>query len=187
MTTELRTLLRNSISYHYERVKKVMMHFGQATPEVVTIPDDDTRILRARLMSEEVLETIEKGLGISIFVRNPVTGGVVSVDFSKLEFEIERPVDMVELVDGCYDTTVVTTGTLISVGVPDMPGQELVDDANLAKFGGGKDEYGKFQKPPGWKPADIAGFLQQLEDEAKLFPPNATTATLHDPHEEERE
>jgi predicted HAD superfamily Cof-like phosphohydrolase len=182
----LRTLSRNNKSCHYEKVRQIMEHFGQTVHDVPTVPDDATRILRARLMLEEPLETIQRGLGVSVRIMNPATGGFIPINFADLHFEITDPVDMVELVDGCFDTMVVTTGTLIACGVPDMDGQDLVDEANLAKMGGGKDEFGKFQKPPGWKPADIGGWINQLEVEAQQFPPGERTATF-DFHEEESE
>jgi predicted HAD superfamily Cof-like phosphohydrolase len=68
---------------------------------------------------------------------------------------------MVEIVDGCADVIVVTTGTLSACGVADSAVQNEVDQANLRKFGPGsyKREDGKWMKPPDFRPPDIEAVL----------------------------
>ena len=44
---------------HYDRVKAFMQKVGQDTPEGAAVPDEKTRILRAKLILEEALETVE--------------------------------------------------------------------------------------------------------------------------------
>ena len=50
---------------HYERVKTFMENAGQAVPSAVTEPPAITRTLRAKLILEEALETIQ-ALGITV-------------------------------------------------------------------------------------------------------------------------
>ena len=50
---------------HYNRIKAFMQKVGQETPEIATIPDEKTRILRAKLILEEALETVE-ALGVKV-------------------------------------------------------------------------------------------------------------------------
>jgi len=50
---------------HYNRIKAFMQKVGQDTPEIATIPDEKTRILRAKLILEEALETVE-ALGVKV-------------------------------------------------------------------------------------------------------------------------
>jgi predicted HAD superfamily Cof-like phosphohydrolase len=138
---------------HYERVKDFMQRVGQPTPDHLTIPDERTRILRAKLILEEALETV-RALGVQVTTRgdNPVT-----LDDEQMDFNTTGNVDMIEIVDGCADISVVTIGTLIAIGVDDEPILEEVDASNLRKFepGSYRREDGKWMKHPGWTPPDI--------------------------------
>ena len=138
---------------HYDRVKDFMQRVGQPTPERLTLPDEQTRILRAKLILEEALETV-RALGVQ--VRTGGADGDV-IDDENLTFQAAGEVDLVEVVDGCADISVVTIGTLISIGVDDEPVLEEVDASNLRKFepGSYRREDGKWMKPPGWTPPDI--------------------------------
>jgi predicted HAD superfamily Cof-like phosphohydrolase len=133
---------------------------GQEAPRTPTIPDDDTRLLRARLILEEALETV-RALGVTVQDRK--TGGVFTDD--DLEFEVTGSVDLEGVVDGCADISVVTIGTLVAFGVDDEPILEEVDEANLRKFGPGSfaREDGKWMKPPDWVPPDIIGVIERQE------------------------
>jgi predicted HAD superfamily Cof-like phosphohydrolase len=84
----------------------------------------------------------------------------------RLELINDFALNTAEVIDGCCDLKVVTTGTLSAFGLPDELFQEEVDTNNLAKFGPGgrRREDGKWVKPPNHKPPDIAGLLKRLED-----------------------
>lgn len=139
---------------------------GQRVPlAVVWNLSSEGRLLRARLMLEEVLETVA-ALGVAIRMKDPDEGLIQTIQ--DLDLEVTGPMDLVAVVDGCLDTMVVTTGTLSSLGVPDEPGQELIDNNNLSKFGPGcsvRDD-GKLIKPPGFKAPDLAGWLESLPRES---------------------
>lgn len=139
---------------HYDRVRRFMELAGQATPDVPTEMDADTRELRSRLLMEEVLETINIGLGVEVFTNE---GDLVGVD-SLLSFRSHGPGNPVELLDGCCDVSVINTGTLIAAGLTDVEPQRLVDENNLAKFGPGgyRREDGKWIKPPDHQPPALA-------------------------------
>jgi predicted HAD superfamily Cof-like phosphohydrolase len=79
-------------------------------------------------------------------------------------FQAHGQFNMEETIDGCCDLSVVTIGTLSTLGVPDKPFLEEVDNNNLAKFGPGgyRNDYGKWVKPPGHKPPDISRILSEL-------------------------
>lgn len=179
---------------HYDKVKQFMQNGGQETPDCVTIPDEKTRILRARLMLEEVLETIQDGLGLDVVVMGmdpdkvreeygsfTLPHGIIQK--GELIFRPARPVNLVEVADGCADTKVVTTGTLIAFGIPDDELQDIVDDSNLAK-GNVKDEHGKIQKPPGWQPPDVKGFLERISPEAVGVIKPEDTIQIDDPKDD---
>jgi len=137
---------------HQTRVEAFMKLAGQAVPTCPIIPSLEVRWLRANLILEEALETIE-GLGFSLRMK----------PFDN-EFELQETLtpDIVEVVDGCADISVVTTGTLSAFGVADIPILETVDAANLRKFEPGsyrRESDGKWMKPPGFLPPDI---MQEL-------------------------
>ena len=139
---------------HYARIRQFMRLAGQDTPDTVTNPDGATRLLRAKLILEEALETIA-ALGISV-----QRDGTV-LDFDQLHCSVAGDADLEGVVDGCADISVVTMGTLIAFGVDDVPVLEEVDKANLRKFGPGSYARpdGKWMKPPDWRPPDILGAI----------------------------
>ena len=141
---------------HHRRVQEFMQRAGQTTPDRVTTPDEHTRILRARLILEEALETIE-ALGIGVNVKGQ------ALTFQSCGFEADGAVDLEGVVDGCADISVVTIGTLVAFGVDDEPVLAEVDAANLRKFGPGgyTRSDGKWVKPPDWEPPDIQGILER--------------------------
>ena len=143
---------------HQNKVDEFMKLAGQEVPVLPKDPDEATRILRAKLIMEEALETCIKGLGVT-----PYVAGGHAVEEDGCTFQITGPFDMVETVDGCCDIKVVTTGTLTACGVADMAHQAEVDSNNLAKFGPGgyRRDDGKWVKPPGHQPPDIAGILKR--------------------------
>ena len=139
---------------HYERVRQFMRLAGQETPEAATLPDGATRLLRAKLILEEALETVE-ALGIEV----QCDGRVLAMDDCK--WRVNGDADIAGVVDGCADISVVTMGTLIAFGVEDEPVLKEVDEANLRKFGPGSyaRSDGKWMKPPDWTPPDILGVI----------------------------
>lgn len=144
---------------------------GQDTPQAPVEPPKNIRILRAKLLMEETLETV-KALGVDICL---VTSGGNDNDIRNIKSLIEcenelnyrtgtYPFDMVEVADGCADVSVITYGTLVSCGITDKGLLELVDENNLSKFGEGHSirEDGKLVKPPNHQPPDIAKYLKGL-------------------------
>ena len=123
-------------SAHYQRVEQFMRNAGQTAPETLTELSATDRLLRARLSLEEVLEKIVKGLGVSVAVPDK-NGGLIYLSSIK-DFRLSPgniPFNLAEVVDGCLDMIVIATGTLVSLGVPDVYLQEVVDEDNLKKFG----------------------------------------------------
>ena len=149
-------------SPHYRRVRTFMQKVGQPTPSSPVIPDEPTRILRAKLIFEEALETIT-ALGVEIRASDGQTSVIVNDPEGEHLFEASGEVDLEAVVDGCADISVVTVGTLISFGVDDEPVLREVDEANLRKFEPGSymREDGKWMKPPQWTPPDIEGILRK--------------------------
>jgi predicted HAD superfamily Cof-like phosphohydrolase len=119
-------------------------------PDKPTIPDKKTRLLRAQLIWEEALETIQAlGCGVEIG-----SSGLSVVSYDALENpESDLTFVLDEIIDGCCDTIYVAIGTMIACGVPDLPHLTEVNLANNRKFPEGKalfNSSGKYQKPEGW-------------------------------------
>ena len=122
------------------------------------IPDEATRLLRARLILEETHETI-KALGFVIATQSggPHPNAMIWPDQ-------QYTPDLEKIVDGCCDLHYVAIGTLWACGVPDVPHVEEVNRANNDKFPNGvgvphPTVSGKFGKPPGWKGPDHKQFM----------------------------
>lgn len=73
------------------------------------VPDVNTRLLRARLMLEEVMETIQKGLGLDIYFKSE-TNSVFPINFEDLTVAAVRDPNMVEIADGLADCEYVQVG-----------------------------------------------------------------------------
>lgn len=146
---------------HQQRVDEFMRLAGQELPTAPTEPNEAVRLLRARLILEEALEAVA-GLGVRI--SDGYCGNGIHI--GRIDFEINGPMNLVEVVDGCCDTIVVATGTLSACGVSDDAVQRAVDESNLAKFGPGsyRRDDGKWMKPPGFRPPNIAAILEQQTD-----------------------
>jgi predicted HAD superfamily Cof-like phosphohydrolase len=133
---------------HQLRVEQFMRLARQPLPPRPTLPDEATRMLRARLILEEAFETVA-GLG---FAYDPQTRGLIPAG---------KP-SLIEIADGCADLSVVTTGCLSACGIADEPLLHAVDLNNLEKFGPGHfwREDGKLMKPADHVPPDIARVLE---------------------------
>lgn len=152
-------------SSHQQHVESFMLRARQDVPVTPTIPSVRVRVLRAKLILEEALETIE-ALGVTVSMHT-LAGGINHINKHRdLDYMAmpDEEFDLVEVIDGCCDIKVVTTGTLSACGIPDEPFQQLVDANNLSKFGPGHTfrQDGKIVKPPGHEPPPILAALRQL-------------------------
>jgi len=108
-----------------KNVRDWMKLYGQATPDKPIIPDKEIRLLRAKLILEEALETID-ALGVNICLINiskeDYKDNYSYIKFHDIEFEA-MPVGAIninslkDIADGCEDLKVVTEGTLIACGL----------------------------------------------------------------------
>lgn len=159
-------------SEHQLRVEKFMELAKQEVGDYPRQLTEGERILRAKLILEEAIETIYQGLGVEVACHMVIDKkkGLVSTvllrpDETILKFYANpERFDPEQVVDGCCDLKVVTTGTLSACGIPDEPFQKLVDENNLAKFGPGHSwrEDGKLIKPPEHKPPKIKQLIDEL-------------------------
>src|SRR5687767_7963031 len=99
-----------------------MKKAGQYPPPVPTIPDVETRRLRAKLILEEAFETIE------------ALGFRMEGTWENYKIVEQSPPNLELIADGCADLSVVNIGTLIACGIDDVELLREVDEANLRKF-----------------------------------------------------
>lgn len=152
----------SSKSPHQKRIESFMRKLERELPDKPTQPSKEMRILRARLIMEEALETIA---ALGVFVANDSDSGYSFIENENLDYHITdiSHFDMVEVADGCADLSVVSIGTLSALGISDSPILEMVDQNNLEKFSPGYyiDEGGKLIKPPNHSPPKIKEELER--------------------------
>lgn len=124
----------------------------------------DVRLkLRARLILEEAVETIE-AMGYSVMLYAPIDGlgpGKIQI------IENGRGPDWPEVVDGLCDLMYVTLGVAVEAGFELAPFFSEVHRANMEKIGGPVCGDGKLLKPPGWQPPRIREMWNCLLDRSK--------------------
>lgn len=173
---------------HYqEKVTEFMQVFGQDCPNKPTVPDLQTRILRVKLILEELLELTEAS-GLKII-------DAVGAEFNKTLLKnggveiVENPniqPDIVEVADAIADISYVNYGAATAYGIDIAPIEEEVHNSNMTKLfteeeavqlnphfytvkpvrlsGKGllvKNKDGKVQKSPSYTPANIRKYIDQ--------------------------
>lgn len=175
---------------HQKRVEEFMQKATQNVPNIPTLPDTSILISRMKQLWEELLETtracglvvrlnpiyLDKVMddvgsdfgkwGASENMSNFATSVANSINIdhkSTIDIQPDNKPDLVEIVDGLADISVVNTGTFSALGVADDLILETVDQNNLNKFGPGSylDSSGKWRKPPGHKKPDFLECLRQ--------------------------
>lgn len=154
---------------------------GQHTALVPTMPDLPTRILRAKLILEEAIETIIRGLQVGARFR---LSGTEYADRLQNESSLEGklsltpdqildmlsnhaewfelgPGNLIEIADGCADLRYVTVGTELACGIDGEVTMDEVHRSNMSKFiDGHRAPSGKWIKGPSYSSANIAGVLR---------------------------
>lgn len=120
---------------------------NQSVPVAPIFRDDAVRNLRANLMFEETMETIEIGLGMEMNVSalraildRAETGGerTISLRGQKDLWSQVKPVSLIELAGNLADIDVVgPCGTAESFGIAHRPIMGLICGNNLLKFAPG--------------------------------------------------
>ncbi len=130
-----------------------------------TVQSESKRLLDAKLILEEAMETIH-ALGFNVVQTIGLEEGLLPK--LTLTYDLipngEKP-DIEKIIDGCCDTIYVATGCLNRMCVPDTPHLQAVCVANNAKFPNGKATIdkvsGKYLKPVGWKPPDHKSLIKK--------------------------
>lgn len=137
---------------------------GQDTPNSLQqeLPVD-TRVLRLRLIREEVVELAE-AMGFA------TTAADAPID----------PSDLPMVADGLADLMYVVIGCAVAYGINLGPVWAAVHTSNMEKFGPGsyRREDGKWVKPPNWVHPNLEGVLQAQLDLARIL----QTYSGHEPN-----
>jgi predicted HAD superfamily Cof-like phosphohydrolase len=131
-----------------------------------TVPSFEDRRLRAKIILEEALETINRGLGIEVFICDH--GELKGVWNDRLRFEEGcefskgwEP-NLSQIADGCADLNYVVNGTAVTCGIDLEPIFAEIHRSNMSKLWGGivkKNEFGKVIKSPDYSPANLQPIL----------------------------
>lgn len=157
-------------SEHQQRVEEFMRGAGQEVKSFPDLPGPDVRLLRAKLILEEALETIEAlGFKISVSCLEKFARSGLKITNTEL-VEVYEP-DLVGIADGCGDLSVVTIGTMSACGIADISVLGEIDKANMRKVGPGslRRPDGKVLKPKDFVPADVGRILELQKDEYKGY------------------
>lgn len=142
-----------TLEEHIDNVETLMRGARQVVGQSLRTPSPEERILRAKLIYEEALETIE-ALGVDFVLGKFIDAGAENYNPEKV-------------LDGACDLAVVTNGTLISCGLQWVfpYALERVDQNNLTKVGPGAvwREDGKMLKPPGYKPVELGDLIEKVK------------------------
>lgn len=156
-----------ALSNLYNMTIASRMDQRQSPPEIPGLcPPLDVRILRARLIMEEAIETCD-ALGVAVLPCDSDDVDILTTDL--LTYKEGGAFSLCEAIDGCCDTIYVCVGALCAMGIPDLPHLEEICRTNDAKFPSGvaipHDSIpGKYGKPKGWKPPDHDGVFIRSAD-----------------------
>ena len=147
-----------SFQEHFQMNKMIMDKVEQTTSDKLRIPTVEERLLRAKLIFEEALETIA-ALGVGVY-QSRIT--------NEFEFHNNGEENYVpkEVLDGVADLAVVANGTLLCCGLHTVFPEALqrVDENNWSKVKDGviRNADGKYQKPPGYKPVVLDDLIERV-------------------------
>ena len=144
----------------YEQVREFHEKYGHPVQTVPCVPNAQLRLLRVRLLVEEIAE-FAAASGFPIEVLEGLDGCSNPRNFSEVKPEDSQDhlVDLIEAADGLADIDYVTQGAHLTWGFPSAALMEEVHRSNMTKPTE-KDEHGKTLKnSPDFSPTNIAAVL----------------------------
>jgi len=165
--------VNNTIVDPQTKVAEMMEMYDQEVKEFPVLPDEATRLLRARLTFEECMEFVKAmgcKLGINlnsyskseegeIVIADEPTLRALPLDQISIEIDPNGKPDLTETADAIADIQVVNLGAANACGIPSALVFDEVHRSNMTKrWPDGtihKREDGKVIKPDTYSPADI--------------------------------
>ena len=115
-----------------EDIVTLMTQFEQEVKEAPELPDEATRLLRARLVFEEALEFV-RACGCTVALSRSEGERAAVIDEISVVADADVKPDFTEYVDGCIDQLVVTYGALNAAGVKAQSAWDEVQRSNMSK------------------------------------------------------
>jgi predicted HAD superfamily Cof-like phosphohydrolase len=115
-----------------EDIVTLMTQFEQEVKAAPELPDEATRLLRARLVFEEALEFV-RSCGCTVTMSRSTDGASAVIDDIHVVVDPNGVPDFTEYVDGCIDQLVVTYGALCAAGVKAHSAWDEVQRSNMSK------------------------------------------------------
>lgn len=143
---------------------------GEPDPITPTMPSYPARVLRAKLILEEALETIIKGLGVNLNIGSSSLLTATSECKDDLNWTELHPGNLVEIADGAADLKYVICGMELKCGIDGDSVFQEVHESNMTKFiDGSRRGDGKWVKGPSYKPANVLRVIeaQMVTEEAE--------------------
>jgi predicted HAD superfamily Cof-like phosphohydrolase len=152
------------VSRSYEEiVREFHRAFDRPVRDLPDLGSPAERVLRVRLMMEELLE-FAKAAGVRIST-GPFNLKMDDLWIGPDNFP-DRDPDLAAMAHELADLQYVVSGTAVQLGIPLQPCAEEIHKANMRKLGpDGRpivDANGKVRKPEGWEPADVARVLERV-------------------------
>jgi predicted HAD superfamily Cof-like phosphohydrolase len=150
-------------------VRQFHKAFGHPASDVITTPDAKTRLLRFRLLLEEVME-FGRAIGVAPLAGIPEEEFLEKLRSTMDAFTIDEglAVDLVEAADALGDIDYVAQGANLVFGFPAIAVVAEIHRANMSKLGAdGKpilDERGKVVKGPNYRKPDVAAVLAEFAE-----------------------
>jgi len=174
---------------YQNKVKEFMQTFGQECPPKPTVIDENNRILRVKLLLEEVLELAEaSGVDVGLYVGTGLYSiNTTHVKSGHLSLKTNsNNVDLVGVADAIADISYVNYGAANAYGINIEPIEDEVHNSNMTKLFTTeevdvldreefsykpvrltgkcllvKNKDGKVQKSPSYTPANVAKYIDQ--------------------------
>lgn len=147
-----------------------MLKAGQKVPATIEMPSKEQRMLRVKLLLEEVLE-YANAAGIKVAIKDDYELNSIELfveDFTLTEGGVPNLVDMI---DGLCDIVYVAVGGQLETGINPEPFDTEVCDSNDSKFiDGHRAENGKWIKGRSYRPVDLKSILKkQMESKNRIL------------------
>lgn len=118
----------------FERTRRFHEAMGLPSHHEPRMPSVSERLLRARLLMEETMETIEKGLGVRVSFYDAVHDMWHWNNGWQIDHEEGVMYDPIETLDGLADVKVIANGTAIQFGLPLPEAEFEVFSSNMTKL-----------------------------------------------------
>lgn len=169
------------MSHTIKIVKEFHEKFGHPVAPRMITPDAKTRLLRFRLLVEEVLE-FGRAIGVAGLCEPSQEDfeRLVKASLNTYEINPSHETDLTEAADALGDIDYVAQGANLVFGFPAEAVVAEIHRANMSKLGAdGKpvyDEHGKIQKGPNYVKPDVAAVLHLIETTRSVWLEDAPTA-----------